>query len=677
MIQHLYTDTQIHLQNENAILRQRIKELEQRIAEITNSQDESCHHTIDISYKDNSQSILNATLPESEKSLYALLNAVQASAFLMDIHGMVLIANQRFATRFDTTVENIIGKNILDLMHPDVARERAERIQQVIQTKQPLRFEDMRNNRYMDNTICPILDNNGNVTHLAVFALDITEQKHIETELRESRTHLQAIFDNAAVGIGLIDINGDYIQVNERWCRMLGYELDDDIYLTTITDVVLPNQAVQSRAQLVAMLRGTIKSHCIELQLVRRNESLFWAALSVTRMDDEYGQFKSVVVVMSDITHRKEIEEVLKHANEEFIQWVTELEQRNRETTALNEMGDVLQGCKTLGEAYDVIGQFGPKLFSGYAGTLFMLDESRHSTQAVAWWGRQEPCEQAVTPHACWMVQQGQELAPTCIAAESPACISGASQSNTFVPSPYICVPLIAQEETFGMLHLRRTATESNQDRYKWVLQLATTVGEHFAIALSNIHLRQRLHHQSIRDPLTGLYNRRYMDESLHQEIHRAIRNHHSIGIIMLDIDHFKRFNDTYGHDGGDALLRALGTFLQTHIRSEDIACRYGGEEILLILATATLNDTLRRAESIREQIKDIQLPLQHHCHGHNVVSVTASLGVATFPEHGTTAEEVVKSADTALYRAKAAGRDCVMVATTPTIELQEDRGNE
>lgn len=673
MVQYLHTDTQTHLQNENVILRQRIKELEHRLAEITSWQDDRAHQTIDVSHTDNARSILNATLQESEKSLYALLNAVQASAFLMDVYGIVLMANQTLAARLGTTVEHIIGKNLIDLLPHDVAKERAERAQQVIQTKQALRFEDMRNNRYLDNTICPVLDNEGNVTRLAVFALDITEQKQTETELCESQARLQAIFDNAAVGIGLMDTNGDYIQVNERWCHMLGYERDDDIYLSRLTDVVSPHQAAQSRAQLVDMLRGTITRPCIELQFVRRDGSLFWADLSLSRMDDERGQFKSIVAIMSDITHRKEIEEVLKHANEEFIQWVTELEQRNRETTSLNEMGDELQGCQTLGAAYDVIGQFGPKLFRGYAGTLFMLDESRQNIETVAWWGEQKPCEQAFTPDVCWALGQRQEYMQELQTVESSACMIGDTQTHSSPLSQYICVPLITQEETFGMLHLRRTTTESNRDRYKWVLQLATTVGEHLAMALSNIHLRQRLHYQSIRDPLTGLFNRRYMDESLNKEIHRAIRNHHPIGIIMIDIDHFKRFNDTYGHDGGDALLRALGTFLQTHIRSEDIACRYGGEEILLILPTATLEDTLKRAESIRQEIQHIHIAHHSQSHGHDGANVTASLGVASFPEHGATAEEIIKSADAALYQAKAAGRDRVVVAT---MGQQEDTSN-
>jgi diguanylate cyclase (GGDEF)-like protein len=127
----------------------------------------------------------------------------------------------------------------------------------------------------------------------------------------------------------------------------------------------------------------------------------------------------------------------------------------------------------------------------------------------------------------------------------------------------------------------------------------------------------------------------------------------------MLDIDHFKRFNDTYGHDAGDTLLREVGSFLQAHTRGKDIACRYGGEEFTLVLPGASLEATLLRAETIRAAIQ--MLAVEHQ--GQPLARVTASLGVAVFPGHGTSADMLIRTADQALYQAKRTGRDRVVVA--------------
>jgi diguanylate cyclase (GGDEF)-like protein len=160
---------------------------------------------------------------------------------------------------------------------------------------------------------------------------------------------------------------------------------------------------------------------------------------------------------------------------------------------------------------------------------------------------------------------------------------------------------------------------------------------------------------------LTGLFNRRYMEESVDRELRRAQRRGMPLGVIMIDIDHFKRFNDTFGHAAGDTLLREMGGLLQQHTRGEDIACRYGGEEFTLVLLEASAEDTEQRAALLREEAGRLRVEYGHQPLG----NITISVGVAVFPDHGGTVETLLKSADAALYRAKAGGRDRVMVATT------------
>lgn len=174
------------------------------------------------------------------------------------------------------------------------------------------------------------------------------------------------------------------------------------------------------------------------------------------------------------------------------------------------------------------------------------------------------------------------------------------------------------------------------------------------------ISAREELRAQAIRDPLTGLFNRRYMEESLGRELHRALRNQQPLGVLMLDLDHFKRFNDAAGHPAGDALLKELGALLQHRTRKEDIACRYGGEEFTVILPGMAVEMARRRAEELREGMKGAEV--QHR--GQSLGPVTLSVGVAAAPDHGATTEEILQAADEALYQAKAEGRDRVVVSS-------------
>lgn len=231
-------------------------------------------------------------------------------------------------------------------------------------------------------------------------------------------------------------------------------------------------------------------------------------------------------------------------------------------------------------------------------------------------------------------------------------------------PTGYLCVPMVALGEPLGVLHLHGGPGPEQVDRVhepppEAQQRLAVTVAERLSLALANVRLRDTLRSQSIVDPLTGLFNRRYMEETLDLELARATRGRREIGIIMLDIDHFKSLNDSCGHDAGDALLRALAGLLRTRVREGDIACRFGGEEFILILPEAPLDLARHRAEEIREAM--CQLRVSHR--GRVIGPITVSAGVAAFPDHGKTSEGLLHAADAALYRAKAEGRDRVRAA--------------
>jgi len=229
---------------------------------------------------------------------------------------------------------------------------------------------------------------------------------------------------------------------------------------------------------------------------------------------------------------------------------------------------------------------------------------------------------------------------------------------------------MIAQGNTVGVLHLEfENAVESQAEFGTEGLRdsrqgLAVSAASQIALSLASLQLRESLREQSIRDPLTRLFNRRFLEESLDRELQLAGRKRQSIAVLFLDLDHFKRFNDTFGHDAGDMVLQSLADLFRNFFRSTDICCRYGGEEFAIILPESSSRDAATRAEALRSEVKRLRLEYKKQPLG----PLTVSIGVAAFPEHGSTSIELLKSADQCLYESKNRGRDVVTVALPHTV---------
>jgi diguanylate cyclase (GGDEF)-like protein len=341
----------------------------------------------------------------------------------------------------------------------------------------------------------------------------------------------------------------------------------------------------------------------------------------------------------------------LKAANEALRDQAAQLSRRNQEITLFSKMNDFLQTSTTEAEAYSVISVTVTQLFPGDSGAVFVLNASRTTLEAAATWGPLPPAKLVFPPDECWAHRRGQVHLAIGHEQRCPHV--------TETGHMYVCLPLLAQGETLGVLYLTDgpvTNDKADEARMAEKCKQAKILADNIGLGIANLKLRETMRNLSIRDPLTGLFNRRYMEEALAQEQHRAKRNAAQLAIIMIDIDHFKKFNDEFGHDGGDAVLRELGAFFKRHVRGSDIACRYGGEEFSLILSPSTADGARQRAEKIREGAGLLSVSQADRTLG----AITLSLGVAIFPDHASNAAAMVKAADVALYQAKGGGRNRV-----------------
>jgi diguanylate cyclase (GGDEF)-like protein len=329
----------------------------------------------------------------------------------------------------------------------------------------------------------------------------------------------------------------------------------------------------------------------------------------------------------------------------------------------LNELQANLQICVNAPEAYEVLGGYAQKFIPYSAGAVFAIDSSRNLMGVMASWGDSlSPTQHILSPEDCCAMRGGR-LHLQVEASRGLTCrhFSGS------IPEAYVCLPLAALGETLGILHI---SANNSTDFTAARLAMIQQAGEYAALRLANLRLREKLHDQSIRDPLTGLYNRRFLEATLEQELHRSGRHHTGLGVIMGDIDKFKVFNDSFGHTAGDIVLKEVAALLRRSVRTEDIVCRYGGEEFLIVLPDSSLESVSERAEQLRDGI--VKLDLQHA--GHALGKVTASFGISFSQDGVLTPEILLRYADEALYESKRRGCNCVSLSDSVTNLLSEQK---
>lgn len=368
-------------------------------------------------------------------------------------------------------------------------------------------------------------------------------------------------------------------------------------------------------------------------------------------------------LLVKEIRRRAAAESSSRDAQHHLRVNIEALQRHSADLNELSRYGGMLQSCVRTEEAVRLAAQHFSRLLPGVGGTLYRIRASQDYAEEVAHWGEHGLHSAAMFPlEACWALRRGQ---PHLHRAhdEVLACTHIDPPALQRTPST-ACLPLIAQGQQLGLLFL-----SSHDDAFLERLDLVETAAEQLSMALSNLDLQERLRIQSIREPLTGLFNRRYLEESLARELSRCERRGLPLSLMMLDLDHFKSFNDLHGHVGGDALLAGFGQLLQKHSRAEDIACRFGGEEFTLILPEADLDAACERAEAIRAAVETLRI---RHL-GQELPAVTVSIGVASFPLHGRDGDTLLRRADEALYRAKREGRNRVYSVAETVVSVATD----
>jgi diguanylate cyclase (GGDEF)-like protein/PAS domain S-box-containing protein len=422
---------------------------------------------------------------------------------------------------------------------------------------------------------------------------------------------------------------------------------------------------------------------------LRRSDGVHrWVQVKATPLRDEGGNIVKWIGTCTDIEdqklHQQILEQQIKERTEELGEMnsrlqeemferdmarreldlqnermMQELTERSKRATMLAKMGEHLQSCITKDEVFAAALGFAPKIFPVARGAVALLNSGHSLTEVLGSWADCKLPAPVFEPSSCWALRTGHPH--LVVSGDTTARCAHAEGVN----DTYLCIPILAQGEALGILHFQATPEVPTMADAE--LSLKTTFAGQIGLSIANIRLREALRTQSIRDPLTGLYNRRYLEEMMDRETRRAVRAEHGLGVLMLDLDHFKRFNDTYGHDAGDAVLRSTAALLGKSVRAEDIVCRFGGEEFVVILPMADIKASQARGKRIRSKVRELTVMHQ----GQSVGMITVSVGVAALPLHGTSLRELLEAADAALYRAKREGRDRVVAAEEPVPETQ------
>lgn len=465
--------------------------------------------------------------------------------------------------------------------------------------------------------------------------------------LSASEARYRRVVETAGEGVWQLDEEGTTTLANEAMAQMLGTTASD-LAGRSIFDFLDANDRRQAE-QLLCRRRGGASDRR-EIRFVRADHRELWAELSTCAIVDSEGRPAGALAMVTDVTERRQRDEELRATNARLRTMVGDLERHKRDMARIAELNELLQSAGNETEAYEVICATARRLFADGAGALSVAGSGEELVR-VGVWGELGWVPSHFTRSVCWAIRRG--------AAHEQSDAAGArcSHHEEGAVGSALCIPLYVEGTLLAMLHIAGGNKGGGIDDA--LRQRAEIFGAVIRLGLSNLRLRESLREQAVRDPLTGLPNRRLFDEILPRELARCVRSGQPLTVAVIDVDHFKRFNDKYGHDAGDRVLRAVAASLTRSIRTGDLACRYGGDEFLCLMAGMKAAEAQERFERVLAEgaagagpdTADLPEP------------VAFTVGLATAPDCATDAAGLLRAADSALYAAKSRGRRCVAVA--------------
>src|SRR5450755_3550243 len=478
-----------------------------------------------------------------------------------------------------------------------------------------------------------------------------TGNEHSEAHAHELERVLEQVLEQTGEAVIVKDLNAVVTYWNREAASLYGFYAHEAVG----QPLRKLHAADLSDADYARLLDRVRAGHPTSSSAERRKKTgeIVRVTLKTSPLLDAQGKLVGEITIARDVTALHRTEESLRSNNRALAATVRQLESFHRDSEALSRMTELLQSCTQRAEAYSIVRETGAQLFPHSSGSLFIYRESRDMLEHATSWGGDRAPEATLAPEDCWALRLGN---PHFVPRKGAIRCRHAHEDA----ESYVCMPVQGQGRILGLFHIAVEVSPRSLRPARAIDRRLRAMTDRVGPALANLKLRDALREMALHDGLTGLYNRRYLEDALNRELHRAERSDKPVSVVMIDIDHFKHFNDQFGHDAGDLVLSAIAGAVTKSIRPCDIACRYGGEELAIVLPEASLESARGRVEQLRLAIRDTNLI---HL-GQRLPAPTASLGVAVYPANGMKPADLLKAADQALYRAKQEGRDRVCVAT-------------
>lgn len=525
-----------------------------------------------------------------------------------------------------------LGRSIFDLIVPTADRSSQQALLDNVISAQTTQHAEMANVSKNGSPLhcewhSAIVRSKNGRTYVISTADNLSDRRRIEQALRDNEAKLRNLFDNSMVGIIATTAEMVLTDVNPAFCDMLGYPREALLGRSLLELTHADDHAIQAHES-ERIRRGERDNYRVTQRYMHHDGNILYAQIDVHCARREDGSIDHLVGVVDNITERKITEEKLQNS-----------EQRQRRI--VDELP--LAMMQTSGERIDYVNS---KLSA-------LLGYCREDIPSLPIWSELAYPDVDYRSFATKAMAKLAEVAQRKGYSNIPIELRVRAKNGSDLEIEY----LYADFGEFGIWTLN-DVTERNRSE-----QALLQANLHLQDQLSEIRqLQEKLRDQAIRDGLTGLYNRRYLDETLERELSRAQREGYPIALAMIDIDFFKKLNDTYGHQAGDEMLKELGALLKKGARTADVPCRYGGEEFMLVLPNMPLSVAIERAEEWRSSFKALRVNF-----GQFQLQTTISIGLAAFPGHGKNRDDLIEAADHALYAAKHGGRDRVVVFAPPS----------